>query len=43
MHNAALLGVGVDAHHLYRNEDPMFELWLGTVVDLLERTRAKER
>jgi hypothetical protein len=43
MHNAAVLGVHVDPHELYRNDDPMFELWLGTVVDLLERTRAKDR
>lgn len=41
-HNAALLGIPVDAGRLYDGDDPYFERWLHSVSEMVFATLRKQ-
>jgi hypothetical protein len=41
-HDAALLGISVDTGRLYDGADPGYELWISSLVDIVNETLARE-
>lgn len=42
-HNCAVLGIPVDPFRLYEGDDPTFESWLESVVDMVNQTNKAKK